>query len=140
LFSFHVGSATSSTTRVAPPATVTADAAARAARASAGDIVSSLVMQERFVEATEAVHDMEAREKLQALNAAKADAVASDRFEDAIELRTQIRCVASWSSVAACVCVLTESDCVYRRVTTAYSKVQATLATDAMKQAWSRRT
>jgi hypothetical protein len=56
----RVGTATSSM----PPATVTADAAARAARASAGDIVSSLVMQERFVEATEAVHDMEAREKL----------------------------------------------------------------------------
>jgi hypothetical protein len=86
-----------------PVATVTADATARAARASAGDIVSSLVMQERFMEATEAVHDMEAREKLQALNAAKADAVASARFEDAMELRTQIRCVASWSDITVCV-------------------------------------
>ena len=49
-----------------PVATAMADAAARAARASAGDIVSSLVMQERLVEATEVVHDMdlEAREKL----------------------------------------------------------------------------
>jgi hypothetical protein len=45
-----------------------------------------------------------------------ADAVASDRFEDAIELRTQCRCVTSWSGVA--VCILTESYSVYRRVTT----------------------